>query len=96
MRWARSVRDTATKAKEPKELEMFAFVLAALVTFGLSSTPVQAQTDNSQSSASQGNEAAGQSLEEVVVWLRSDKNASKMYQYPCRWSQPPHSGITTK
>lgn len=44
-----------------------AFVLAALMTFGLSSIPVQAQTDNSQSSTSQGNEAAGQTLEEVVV-----------------------------
>ena len=44
-----------------------AFVLAALVTFGLSATPVQAQTDNSQSSTSQGNEAAGQTLDEVVV-----------------------------
>jgi outer membrane receptor protein involved in Fe transport len=60
-------KESDAKQTENSVWLVVAFVLAALMTFGLSSTPAQAQTDNSQSSPSQGNEAAGQTLEEVVV-----------------------------
>jgi iron complex outermembrane receptor protein len=60
-------KESDAKQTENSVWLIVAFVLAALMTFGLSSTPVQAQTDNPQSSTSQGNEAAGQTLEVVVT-----------------------------